>query len=128
MKTVQRIFTVVAASFALLMLVGLGAPLLATEGVQAQQFRWVNGHVDSFTFQLPNFNVVGIKGDSRTEFVRFCNPSTGADSDLTTTNVQYDLLKTAFLTGKSVQVGIHDFGKDPASGINKLCIDRVILR
>ena len=128
MKTVQRIFTVVAASLALLMLVGLGAPLLATEGVQAQQLRWVNGRVDSFTFQLPHFNVVGIKGDSGTEFVRFCHPLTGVDSDLTTTNVQYDLLKTAFLTGRSVQVGIHDFGKDSASGTNKLCIDRVILR
>ena len=128
MKTAQRIFTLAAASFALLMLVGLSAPLLEIEGAQAQQFRWVNGTVDSFTFQLPNFNVVGIKGDTRTEFVRFCNPSTGVDNNLTTTNVQYDLLKTAFLTGKSVQVGIHDFGKDPAAGMNRLCIDRVILR
>ena len=59
-------FLVARAPILLLMLVGVGAPLLDIQGVQAQQFRWVNGTVDSFTFQLPNFSVVGIKGDSRT--------------------------------------------------------------
>ena len=128
MKPVRRVFTVAATSVALVMFFGLGAPLLGIESAQAPPFRWVNGNVDSFTFQrFPNFNVVGIKGDTRTEIVRFCDPKTGTDINLTTTDVQYDLLKTAFLTGKSVQVGIYDFGKDPASGINKLCIDRVIL-
>ena len=122
--------TLSIVALAILGLVSLPGPSLpvsrASSGVAP--FRWINGKVDSFTFQLPRFNLAGIKEASTTEFARFCNPSTGVDYDLTTANVQYDLLKTAFQTGKSVEVGVNDFGPDPAAGTRKLCIDRVILR
>lgn len=102
--------------------------LVTVSGLQAAPpFSWVNGTVATFTFQQGNFNVVGIKTAKGTEFVRFCDSATGVDLSLTTANVQYDLLKTAYDKGKKVQVGITDFGNDPQSGMKKLCIDRVIL-
>lgn len=128
-KNRRKLYVVAGVSLGLVLLAGSGAPPSTVEAAAAPQFKWVNGKVSGFTFQVPKFNVVGIKETATTaEFVRFCNPSTGADLDLTSTNVQYDLLKIAFSTGKSVQVGVYDFGPDPASGIRKLCIDRVILQ
>ena len=58
--------------------------------------------------------------------VRFCDPETGSDYAITADNVHFDLLKTALLHSKSVQVGVQNFGKD-SSGSEKLCVDRVIL-
>jgi hypothetical protein len=93
----------------------------------APPFKWVNGTVATFTFQQGNFNVVGIKSAQGTRFVRFCRSTDGKDIDLTANNVQYDLLKTAYMKDSSVLVGVYDFGKDPQSGIERLCINRVIL-
>jgi hypothetical protein len=89
----------------------------------AAPFSWVNGKVTSFTAQLPMFTVAVVNN----KVVRFCNPSTGADYAVTAADLEFDLLKTAFLQGKAVQVGVNDFGKDPQSGTEKLCIDRVII-
>jgi hypothetical protein len=36
-------------------------------------------------------------------------------------------MKEAYFRKLSVQVAYRDFGPDPQAGINKLCIDRVIL-
>jgi len=101
--------------------------LTSFQALAAPQFKWANGSVSTFTFQSGNYNVVGIKSATDTKFVRFCDPVTGRDIALTANQVQYDLLKTAYMKGRSVQVGVYDFGKDPQSGSEKLCIDRVII-
>jgi len=63
-----------------------------------------------------------------TVFVRIADAHTGAPiSSVTTGNLAYDLLKEAYFRKLNVQVAYRDFGPDPQSGINKLCIDRVIL-
>jgi hypothetical protein len=63
-----------------------------------------------------------------TVFVRIADAHTGAPiPSVTTDNVVYDLLKEAYFRKLNVQVAYRDFGPDPQSGINKLCIDRVIL-
>jgi hypothetical protein len=46
---------------------------------------------------------------------------------VTSDNLVYDVLKEAYFRKLSVQVAYRDFGPDPQAGINKLCIDRVIL-
>jgi hypothetical protein len=38
------------------------------------------------------------------------------------------MLRSALLAGKAVQVGVYDLGFHRPSGIQKLCIDRVILQ
>jgi len=60
--------------------------------------------------------------------VRFCYPTTGADFPITADNVHYDMLRSALLAGKTVEVGVYSFGLDPQAGAEKNCIDRVILR
>ncbi len=63
-----------------------------------------------------------------TVFVRIADAHTGAPiSSVTTESVVYDLLKEAYFRKLNIQVAYRDFGPDPQSGINKLCIDRVIL-
>ena len=63
-----------------------------------------------------------------TVFVRIADPHSGAPiHSVTTGNVLYDTLKEAYFRKLNVQVGYRDFGPDPQAGINKLCIDRVIL-
>ena len=47
--------------------------------------------------------------------------------DVTTDNVLYDAMKEAYFRDLTIQAGFRDFGPDPQSGINKLCIDRISL-
>jgi hypothetical protein len=93
-----------------------------SSGVSAATFEWVNGTVTNITSQLPNHTAVVVSGRS----VRFCDPETGVDYAFSADNAQFDLLKSALLYGKSVQVGVQNFGKD-SSGSDKLCIERVVL-
>ena len=96
---------------------------------QAASLSWVAGTVDGFTSQQGrgiNVTLVGIKTTQGKKYVRFCDSTNGADISLTANNVLYDLLKTAYMKGVSVQVGVYDFGNDPQWGIEKLCIDRVV--
>jgi hypothetical protein len=86
-------------------------------------FEWVNGQVTSITAQLPTFTVFIVDNKS----VRFCDPHTGTDYKVSADDIHYDLLKTALGNGKSVQVGVQNFGNDPQAGDVKRCIDRVIL-
>jgi hypothetical protein len=46
---------------------------------------------------------------------------------VTSNNPVFDLLKEAYFRKLNVEVGYRDFGPDPQSGINKLCVDRVSL-
>lgn len=63
-----------------------------------------------------------------TVFVRIADPHTGAPlNSVSSDNLIYDLLKDAYFRKLNVQVAYRDFGPDPQAGINKLCIDRVIL-
>ena len=94
----------------------------ASFGASAATFEWVNGTVTHITSQLPSYTAVIVSGRS----VRFCDPETGADYAFNADNTQFDLLKSALLHGKSVQVGVQNFGKD-SSGSDKLCIERVVL-
>jgi|RhiMetdeSRZDD1v2_1073273.scaffolds.fasta_scaffold3905129_1 hypothetical protein len=95
---------------------------LASSLSWAAAFEWVNGSVTHITAQLGNYTVAMVSGRG----VRFCDPETGSDYAITADNLHFDLLKTALLHSKSVQVGVQNFGKD-SSGSEKLCIDRVIL-
>jgi hypothetical protein len=90
----------------------------------APTFRWVNGKVASIIAQLPQFTVANVGGTG----VRFCHPTTGADLPITAANVHYDMLRSALLAGKTVEVGVYGFGLDPQAGAEKNCIDRVILK
>jgi len=108
----KKSIVIAAAAVALLSASSFAAP-----------FTWVNGKVTSFTAQLPMFTVAMVNNKA----VRFCDPASGADYAVNSTNVQFDMLLKAFLHNKNVQVGVHDFGQDPQAGIVKLCIDRVIL-
>jgi len=94
----------------------------ASGGAAAAGFEWVNGTVTNITAQLPSLTVVVVSGRG----VRFCDPETGTDYAINAGNTHFDMLKTALLHSKSVQVGVENFGKD-ASGSEKLCIDRVVL-
>src|SRR5262245_32679312 len=95
---------------------------LAATCAWAAAFEWVNGSVTHITAHLGTQTVVTVNGRA----VRFCDPETGSDYAINADNLHFDLLKTALLHSKSVQVGVQNFGKD-SSGSEKLCIERVIL-
>lgn len=95
---------------------------LTAEPAAAQAFEWVNGKVTSITAQLPDYTTAAVGG----KHVRFCDPASGKDYAVTADNVHYDMLFTALQTGRSVQVGVRNFGMDARAGSVKLCIDRVI--
>src|SRR5262249_44312254 len=104
------------------------AALLSPFGASAQPttptFKWVSGKVVSIIAELPQFTVATVDKTG----VRFCYPTTGADFPITADNVHYDMLRSALLTGKAVEVGVYGFGPDPQAGAEKNCIDRVIIR
>ena len=91
---------------------------------------WVTGTVHQILAQPgEQFYVFAIRqANGATTIVRIADAHTGAPiSSVNTNNLAYDLLKEAYFRNLNVQVGYRDFGPDPQSGINKLCIDRVAL-
>ncbi len=91
---------------------------------------WAAGTVHEILMQPgEQFYLFSIQqANGTTVFVRVADPHTGAPiASVTTGSVVYDLLKEAYFRKLNVQVAYRDFGPDPQSGINKLCIDRVIL-
>jgi hypothetical protein len=91
---------------------------------------WVAGTVHELLVQPgEQFYLFSVQdANGATVFLRIANAYTGAPlSSVTADNVVYDLMKEAYFRNLSVQVGYRDFGPDPQSGINNLCIDRVIL-
>jgi hypothetical protein len=97
--------------------------LAATNPGNAATFEWVNGPVTSVTAQEPKFTVFIVGQRS----VRFCDEHSGSDYPVTSENPFFDLLKSAMFSNKNVQVGVQNFGRDPAAGDDKRCIDRVIV-
>jgi hypothetical protein len=68
------------------------------------------------------------KSDGTNVILRIADAHTGMPLDgVTTGNLVYDLMKEAYFRKLTVAVGYRDFGLDPQSGINKLCIDRISL-
>jgi hypothetical protein len=108
----------------LLAAAGMFSIFAAASPAAAATFEWINGQVASVTAQLPAFTVFAVDSKS----VRFCNPQTGKDYPVNADDIRYNLLKTALDSGKSVEVGVQNFGNDPQSGDVKRCIDRVIMR
>lgn len=91
---------------------------------------WATGTVHEILMQPgEQFYLFAIhQNNGTTMFLRIADPHTGAPIlNVTATNPIYDLMKEAYFRKLNVQVAYRDFGPDPQSGINKLCIDRVIL-
>ena len=91
---------------------------------------WASGTVHQILVQPgEKFYVFSLRESNGTTLIlRIADPHTGAPMpDVTSNNAIYDLMKEAYFRNLSVDVGYRDFGKDPQSGINNLCIDRVNL-
>lgn len=91
---------------------------------------WADGTIHQILVQPgEHFYVFGLRETNGTTlFLRIANPHTGMPiPEVNAGNLIYDLLKEAYLRNLTVEVGYRDFGPDPQSGINKLCIDRVSL-
>jgi len=91
---------------------------------------WAAGTVHEILVQPgEEFYLFAIRQDNgSTVFVRIADAHTGSPMNhVTSDNLVYDVLKEAYFRKLSVQVAYRDFGPDPQAGINKLCIDRVIL-
>lgn len=91
---------------------------------------WATGTVHQILVQPgERFYVFALREpNGTTVFLRIADPHTGIPlTGVTTDNLVYDLMKEAYLHQLTVEVGYRDFGPDPQSGINKLCIDRVSL-
>lgn len=91
---------------------------------------WATGTVHEILVQPgEQFYLFAIRQANGTNvFLRIADAHTGAPiNSVLSTNLAYDLLKTAYFQKLNVQVGYRDFGPDLQSGINNLCIDRVIL-
>ena len=91
---------------------------------------WASGTVHEILMQPgEQFYLFSIhQNNGTTLFMRIADPHTGAPiNTVTSNNPIYDLMKEAYFRKLNVQVAYRDFGPDPQSGINKLCIDRVIL-
>ena len=108
------------------------SPKLAVEKKPAAMpaLAWVTGTVHEILVQPgENFYLFSIRQtNGNTIFVRIADAHTGAPiTSVSTANLAWDLLKEAYFRNLNVQVGYRDFGPDPQAGINKLCVDRVIL-
>ena len=91
---------------------------------------WAVGTVHEILVQPgEQFYVFAIQpANGPTVLVRIADPHTGAPlTSVDTGSLVYDTLKEAYFRKLDVQVAYRDFGPDPQSGTNKLCIDRVIL-
>jgi len=91
---------------------------------------WVAGTVYEILVQPgEQFYVFAVKpAQGSAVILRIADAHTGGPmSSVTADNLVYDLMKEAYFRKLNVQVAYRDFGLDPQSGINKLCIDRVIL-
>jgi hypothetical protein len=90
---------------------------------------WATGTVHQILVQPgENFYVFAIKQAAATVILRIADAHSGAPiAGVSSVNLIYDLLKEAYFRKLNVEVGYRDFGPDPQSGINKLCIDRVSL-
>ncbi len=91
---------------------------------------WATGTVHQILVQPgEQFYVFALRDTAgKTVFLRIADPHTGAPlNSVTADNPIYDLLQEAYFRKLNVEVGYRDFGPDPQSGINKLCIDRVSL-
>ncbi len=91
---------------------------------------WADGTVHQILVQPgEQFYVFALReSNGTTVILRIADAHTGAPlAGVTTDNLVYDLMKEAYFRQITVEVGYRDFGPDPQSGINKLCIDRVSL-
>src|ERR1035441_4837506 len=90
---------------------------------------WATGTVQQLLVQPgEKFYVAAIKEATATVILRIADPHTGAPlAGVDAENPIFDLLKEAYFRKLTVEVGYRDFGPDPQSGINNLCIDRVSL-
>lgn len=91
---------------------------------------WATGTVRQVLVQPgERFYVFSLrKSDSTSVILRIADAHTGTPlGGVTSGNLVYDLMKEAYFRKLTVAVGYRDFGPDPQSGINNLCIDRVSL-
>lgn len=91
---------------------------------------WATGTVHQILVQPgERFYVFALReANGTTVFLRIADPHTGNPlNGVTSDHLVYDLMKEAYFRQLTVEVGYRDFGPDPQSGINKLCIDRVSL-
>ncbi|HEV2423295.1 MAG TPA: hypothetical protein VGZ29_00555 [Terriglobia bacterium] len=90
---------------------------------------WATGTVSQILVQPgEQFYIFALRTSTSTILLRIANPHTGAPlPGVTSDNPIFDLMKEVYLRKLNVEVGYRDFGPDPQSGINKLCIDRVSL-
>lgn len=91
---------------------------------------WATGTVHQMLVQPgESFYVFAIRqANGSTLFLRIADAHTGSPlAGVTATNLVFDLMKEAYFRKLNVEVGYRDFGPDPQSGIEKLCIDRVSL-
>ena len=102
---------------------------IAMKPVQLPPLVWATGTIHQILVQPgENFYVFSLREIASTVILRIADPHTGAPlNGVTAANPIYDLMKEAYLRKLNVEVGYRDFGPDPQSGINKLCIDRVSL-
>ena len=90
---------------------------------------WTQGNVVQLLSQpVERFYVATIAAQGGNMPVRLCHPYTGAARRIDTDDTLYDLLGTALLEERRLEVGDRDFGPDPPSGIHKRCVDRISLR
>jgi hypothetical protein len=101
---------------------------MATTALPALQ--WATGLLHEMLVQPgENFYIFSLRTANNTNVIlRIADAHTGAPlTTVTSENVVFDLMKEAYFRKLQVEVGYRDFGPDPQAGINKLCIDRVIL-
>lgn len=102
---------------------------LQSTPAQLPSLAWATGIVSQILVQPgENFYIFALKTSTNTILLRLANPNNGSPlTGLTSTNPIFDLMKETYLRKSNIEVGYRDFGPDPQSGINNLCIDRVSL-
>lgn len=102
---------------------------LQVKPAQLPNLTWATGTVNQILVQPgENFYIFALKTTTNTILLRLADSTTGAPmSNVTTNNPIFNLMTEAYMRKLNVEVGYRDFGPDPQSGINKLCIDRISL-
>ena len=103
---------------------------IETQKIKLPALSWTAGTIHEILVQPGEefyiFSILQTNGS--TVFLRIADPHTGSPIKFVSgDNLIYDIMKEAYFRKLNVQVAYRDYGPDPQSGINKLCIDRVIL-
>lgn len=89
---------------------------------------WLSGEVLAILFlDKERVYAASIDDGRTTHLVTFADPRTGKREALSADDPRFAVVERAFVSEQSVELGVRDFGLDPATGVRRIVIDRAAI-